>query len=76
MLTVKVDAIHCPSPKCAVHDTAIADQDNRIQTLEQLNTCEAKQKDNRLIIWGLVISAVAGWGGLIIAVAQLLSRGG
>jgi hypothetical protein len=44
--------------------------------MEELNAFKVKVKDDRRVIWGLVISAIAGWGALVITAAQLLAHGG
>ena len=64
------------STSVQVHSATLTNHENRIALTEQLNACQIKVKDDKRVIWGLVISAIAGWGALIITAAQLLARGG
>jgi hypothetical protein len=75
-LNVAVARVKCPSPLCVTHTNAITEQDNRIQQMEDLMIKKDSRKQDRYVIYALVISAVAGWGALAIAVAQLLAEGG
>jgi hypothetical protein len=69
-LTKKVDNINFP---CDVRANLIADHDNRLQRMED-DIVEAKEhKSDRLVIWALVISAIAGWGGLILALLSIIA---
>ena len=71
-----VERIRCPSPRCNEHEAALAYQDNRIQVLEDEKKNKSDSKQNTYLFWGLLISAIAGWGGLIIALADIITRGG
>ena len=58
------------------HTTILGIHDNRIQSLENLISKKDSRKQDKYIIYALVISAVAGWGGLLIAVADIVTHGG
>lgn len=71
-LTEKVDNLNFP---CNDRAVILADHDNRLQRIEDDVKKVANKRADRLVIWALVISAVAGWGGLLIALSDILSRG-
>jgi hypothetical protein len=59
-----------------LHSTTLTNHETRIALQEQLVACKKENKVERKVIWGLVISAIAGWGGLIIAALELAAHGG
>jgi hypothetical protein len=75
-LNIAVARVKCPSPLCVSHTNTMAEHDNRLQQIEDLITKKDSRKQDRYVIYALIISAVAGWGGLIIAIADLMSKGG
>ena len=72
IMAMRIEAIKCPSPMCLAHSAALTAFDSRLQVFEDMKKFVEKEKQDRYVIWGLLISAIAGWGALVIALAEML----
>ena len=72
IMAMRIEAIKCPSPMCLAHSSALTAFDSRLQVIEDMKKFVEKAKQDRYVIWGLLISAIAGWGALVIALAEML----
>lgn len=60
----------CPSPKCAEHDEAIEDLDDRVGDIEEKNR---NRKENRRTWTDYLINGFIGFGGVLLG---FFGRGG
>lgn len=71
-LTEKVDSLNFP---CNERALVLSEHDNRLQRIEDDIRKVANKKADRILIWGLLISAIAGWGGLLLALITIINEG-